>query len=212
MSLRIPPLLLGVILVIYWGRVLQMAARSRKRAGRSANLIPRETLGRVLRLFWAPVIIIWVGQPWVTALSQNAPAFLVPFYSNAWIAWAAVIVCAIGLAATWVCWKKMGRQWRMGIDPTERSQLISAGPYAYVRHPIYAISQAMMVATVCALPSPLLIAAGAVHLILIQWEARREESYLLNMDRASYEAYCLRVGRFIPRLAGNPVADQNELP
>jgi protein-S-isoprenylcysteine O-methyltransferase Ste14 len=106
----------------------------------------------------------------------------------------------------------MGRQWRMGIDPTERSKLISAGPYAYVRHPIYAISQAMMVATVCALPSPLLIAAGAVHLILIQWEARREESYLLNMDRASYEAYCLRVGRFIPRLAGNPVADQNELP
>ncbi|HEX5242216.1 MAG TPA: isoprenylcysteine carboxylmethyltransferase family protein [Tepidisphaeraceae bacterium] len=212
MSLRIPALLLGVILVIYWGRVLQMAARSRKRSGRSANLIPRETLGRVLRLFWAPAIIIWVGQPWVTALSQKAPAFLVPFYSNSCIAWAAVAVCTAGLATTWICWKKMGRQWRMGIDPTDKSQLISTGPYAYVRHPIYAISQAMMVVAVCALPSPLMIVAGAVHLILIQWEARREENYLLNVNRAAYEAYCLRVGRFIPRLAGKPVAEENELP
>jgi len=58
----------------------------------------------------------------------------------------------------------------------------------------------------------LMIAAGAVHMILIQWEARREENYLLNVDRAAYEAYCLRVGRFIPRLAGKPVAQQNELP
>lgn len=212
MSLRIPALLLGVILVIYWGRVLQMAARSRKRAGRSANLIPREKLGRALRLFWAPAIIIWVGQPWVTALIRTPSQLLVPLYCNAWIAWAAVAVCAVGLAATWICWKKMGRQWRMGIDPTERSQLISTGPYAYVRHPIYAISQAIMIASICAIPSPLMIAAGAVHLILIQWEALREEKYLLNVDRAAYEAYCLRVGRFIPRLTGKPVAEENELP
>ncbi len=212
MSLRIPALLLGVILVIYWGRVLQMAARSRKRSGRSANLIPRETLGRALRLFWTPAIIIWVGQPWVIALMRKPPALLAPLYTNAWIAWAAVNVCAIGLAATWVCWKKMGRQWRMGIDPSEKSQLISTGPYAYVRHPIYAISQAIMIASICAIPTPLIIAAGVVHLILIQWEALREEKYLLNVDRAAYEVYCLRVGRFIPRLAGKPVAEQNELP
>src|SRR6185312_10642698 len=193
------------------GRVLQMAARSRNRAGRSANLIPREKLGRVLRLFWAPAIIIWVGQPWITALSQKAPSLLVPLYSNAWIAWVSVAVCTAGLATTWVCWKKMGRQWRMGIDPSEKSKLVSTGPYAYVRHPIYAISQVIMIASICAIPSALMIAAGAVHMILIQWEARREENYLLNVDRAAYEAYCLRVGRFIPRLAGKLVAEQNEL-
>lgn len=212
MSLRIPALLLGVILVIYWGRVLQMAARSRKRSGRSANLIPGETLGRALRLFWAPAILIWVGQPWVIALMRKPPALLSPLYFNPWIAWIAVALCTVGLAATWICWKKMGRQWRMGIDPGEKAQLILTGPYAYVRHPIYAISQAIMVASVVALPSPLMIAAGAVHLTLIQWEARREENYLLNVDRAAYEAYCLRVGRFVPKRIRKPVAQSNELP
>lgn len=212
MSLRIPALLLGVILVIYWGRVLQMAARIRKRAGRSANLVPRETLGRALRILWAPAIVIWVGQPWVIALMRKPPPLLAPLYSSAWIAWMAVAVCTGGLAATWICWKKMGRQWRMGIDPTEKARLVLTGPYAYVRHPIYAISQVMMMASVFALPSPLLIAAGAVHLFLIQWEARREENYLLNVDRAAYEAYCRHVGRFIPRLTEKPVAQQNELP
>ena len=65
-----------------------------------------------------------------------------------------VVITAAALAATLVCWKRMGRDWRMGIDPAERTRLIVTGPYAYVRHPIYALSQLMMLGTVIAVPAP----------------------------------------------------------
>jgi protein-S-isoprenylcysteine O-methyltransferase Ste14 len=88
----------------------------------------------------------------------------------------------------------------MGIDPTEQNALVLAGPYAYVRHPIYALSQIMMIATVIAIPTPLFITAGLIHLLLLQWEARREEQHLTHIHGDHYVAYCTAVGRFIPKL------------
>ena len=93
----------------------------------------------------------------------------------------------------------MGKNWRMGIDPNEQNPLIVTGPYAYVRHPIYALSQAMLVLTVLAIPSPLMIAAGVMHVLLLQWEARREEGHLRGVHGTKYDEYCEGVGRFVPR-------------
>ena len=87
----------------------------------------------------------------------------------------------------------------MGIDPGERTPLIATGPFAYVRHPIYALSAVMMAATAAAVPSPLMLAAAAVHLALLLWESRREEKHLLRVHGNAYEAYRARVGRFVPR-------------
>jgi protein-S-isoprenylcysteine O-methyltransferase Ste14 len=87
----------------------------------------------------------------------------------------------------------------MGIDPSERTTLVFTGPYAWVRHPIYALSLMMMLATMLALPSPLMLTAGVTHLALLVWEARREEHYLAALHGATYRQYCSRVGRFVPR-------------
>jgi protein-S-isoprenylcysteine O-methyltransferase Ste14 len=94
----------------------------------------------------------------------------------------------------------MGKNWRMGIDPAEKNPLLVAGPFACVRHPIYALSQAMMLATLVAIPSPLMLAAGTCHLSLIQWEARREESHLKQVHGQPYADYCARVRRFVPSI------------
>ena len=92
----------------------------------------------------------------------------------------------------------MGKNWRMGINPAEKNELVLTGPWSLVRHPIYALSQAMMLCTMIALPAPPLLIAGCVHLLLLQWEAHREESHLRRMHGPAYDDYCRRVGRFIP--------------
>jgi protein-S-isoprenylcysteine O-methyltransferase Ste14 len=51
----------------------------------------------------------------------------------------------------------MGKSWRMGINPNEKTQLIVSGPYAYIRHPIYAIQSLMLLASMILLPSPLML-------------------------------------------------------
>jgi protein-S-isoprenylcysteine O-methyltransferase Ste14 len=198
---RLPASLLGIVLLAYWGRVLRLAWKARRATGRAANLVPPEPLGRILRLIWAPAITAWIAQPLIVAFVSRPPALVRPLYFNPWIAWIALFVASVALAVTWMCWKQMGRAWRMGIDPGERTALIVAGPFARVRHPIYALSHILMLASVAALPSPLLIAAAVVHIALLQWEARREERHQLALHGEQYEQYCARVGRFIPRRA-----------
>jgi protein-S-isoprenylcysteine O-methyltransferase Ste14 len=198
MSYRIATFALGLVIGGYWLRVLRMARKARRRTGRAANLIPREPVGRLLRLLWTPVVLLWVGQPFVSALVHSPPAPLRPIWANAWIAWACVLVAGAAFWLTRVCWRTMGRNWRMGIDPSERTSLVVEGPFQYVRHPIYALSQVMMLAAVAAVPSPLMLAAGALHLLLLQWEARREEAHMHRTHGDAYLSYCSRVGRFLP--------------
>jgi protein-S-isoprenylcysteine O-methyltransferase Ste14 len=111
----------------------------------------------------------------------------------------AVIIALLAFIATRICWKRMGKSWRMGIKPDERTMLIVSGPYAYVRHPIYALSSVLMLATVAAIPTPLFIATAMLHLLLLQWEAHREERHLSTIHGQQYDLYCKSVGRFLPR-------------
>lgn len=196
-----PALIIALILSIYWVRVRRLARKIRKSTGHGANFRPRERVGQLLRWIWVPVVTIWVSHPYVTALmgTRPAPWLLTPLVHSDIVSWLAVVAAASALAGSMVCWKRMGKSWRMGIDPDEKTQLIVSGPYAYVRHPIYALSSLLMLATLAAVPSPLMLMAGFLHLLLLQWEARREEKYLLVHHGQSYAEYCRRVGRFVPR-------------
>ena len=198
MTRLVPLLLLGMILAAYWGRVMQMAYKARVK-GRASNLVPPERIGKILRLIWAPLIVIWVSQPFVAAISRKPPWPWRPLHYDPRIAWLALLLVLVCFAATWICWKRMGSRWRMGIDPAEKTVLIATGPFAYVRHPIYALSQVMMLATVAAIPSPLMIASATMHLILLQWESRREEAHLLRVQPEQYARYQSQVGRFLPK-------------
>jgi len=93
----------------------------------------------------------------------------------------------------------MGRSWRMGINPDDKTQLVITGPYAYLRHPIYALSSLLMLCTMVIVPSPAMIVVGCTHLLLLQWEARREEKYLTALHGNTYANYARRTGRFVPR-------------
>ncbi|HZK82851.1 MAG TPA: isoprenylcysteine carboxylmethyltransferase family protein [Humisphaera sp.] len=197
---RFPPFLLGVILAAYWGRVLRMAYKARRRTGRAANLLPGEKVGRINRVIWLPVVIVWIVQPFLTASSESLHGLFHPLYYNLWVAWPAVVISIGCLLFSRICWKTMGRHWRMGIDPAEQNALIASGPFRYVRHPIYALSMLMMLASMAMLPSPIMLAAGIVHIGLLNWESRREECHLLKIHGQAYKQYRSETGGFFPRL------------
>jgi len=176
-----------------------MAYKARKNTGRGANFVPPEPLGRVIRAVWYPVVALWVAQPFMAAFRRSPPAAIRPVYQSAIVGWVAAAVAVAALAATFVCWKRMGKSWRMGIDPGETTQLVFTGPWGYVRHPIYALSSLLMIATLAAVPTPLMLATAVLHLLLLQWEARREEAHLVTRHGDAYLEYRRRVGRFLPK-------------
>ncbi|MDB5296928.1 MAG: hypothetical protein JWO31_2911 [Phycisphaerales bacterium] len=200
----VPLLVIGGTVALYWYRVLRMARKQRRRTGRAANLVPPEPLGRALRVLWAPAVTCWMAQPVASAFGGGPgwarwPAALRPVVDVGWARWACAAAVVAGYLATRACWARMGASWRMGIDPGERTPLVVGGPFAYVRHPIYALSAGMMAAAAAAVPSPLMLAAAVVHIGLLWWESSREERHLLAAHGPAYADYRRRVGRLVPR-------------
>jgi protein-S-isoprenylcysteine O-methyltransferase Ste14 len=202
-DLYLPSLVTGVAILLYWLEVLRKVARARRRQGAAANFIPPELLGRLTRLVWVPVILIWLGVPLAVAFRVGAHHRLLrPLWQDAPVGWMAAAVVVACWLSTRFCWKQMGKSWRMGINRAEKTALVHTGPFARVRHPIYALSQVMMAASAVAAPAPLLLVAGFAHILLLQWEARREEAHLLAAHGESYARYAATVPRFIPSWNG----------
>lgn len=195
----VPALVVGIVAAVYWSRVLRLVIKIRRKHGRSANLLPREKLGLALRAVWVPAVCGWVAVPLAMALCHHKPQSLEPLYNSLPLKTAAALLAIACLVLTWICWRRMGKSWRMGINPAEKTQLVVTGPYAYLRHPIYALSTLLMLSTMAAAPSPLMLLCGIIHLLFLQWEARREERYLVSVHGNVYAAYMAAVGRFCPR-------------
>jgi protein-S-isoprenylcysteine O-methyltransferase Ste14 len=197
----LPDLLAGFIITAYWARAMRLAYKIKKQTGNAANFTPPEKLGRKIRFLWRPLVVLWITHFFINAFTapQNLHFLLRPIYQNQVLAWFSLSILAAGLCATLFCWKRMGKSWRMGINPDEKTQLIVSGPYAYVRHPIYAIQSLMLLASMVLLPSPLMIAAALHMMTFLQWESRREEKYLSLHHGQGYLDYCRQTGGFIPR-------------
>ncbi len=196
---NLPALLLGLIILAYWARVVRLTLKTRRRTGRAGNFIPTEKVGRWLRLIWNPVVVAWIALPLIVAFRGSAlPQGLRPWPIPQPVTWIALVIAAAAFAATLVCWKRMGKSWRMGIDPGEKTQLVLSGPYAYVRHPIYGLSSLLMLCSVVIVPSIAMVIVGLLHLLLLQWEARREERYLIKVHGQVYADYAAHTGRFFP--------------
>jgi len=82
---------------------------------------------------------------------------------------------------------------------TERHELITSGPYAVVRHPIYTAMLGLLIATGLTFGTPTSTVAGAVLYVIGTWLRTRAEERLLEAafgDR--YAAYRRRVPALIP--------------
>src|SRR4051795_11064791 len=99
-----PALIVGLILLTYWIRVLQMVRKARKTAGHDANFIPREPLGRALRILWIPTVALWVFVPLVSAFIVFNIWFFRPLFYNNIVRWIAAAVAVIAFVITWICW------------------------------------------------------------------------------------------------------------
>lgn len=108
---------------------------------------------------------------------------------------------AFGLAATLVAQVAMGRSWRIGVDAAERTDLVTTGPFAVVRNPIFTAMAAVSFGLTLLVPSAISLAGLLALVAALELQVRVvEEPYLLRVHGAAYGAYASRVGRFIPGL------------
>jgi protein-S-isoprenylcysteine O-methyltransferase Ste14 len=123
---------------------------------------------------------------------------------------AGVVLGVVGILAALGSQLAMGSSWRIGVDPDEHTDLVTGGPFALVRNPIFTAMITTGVGMVLMVPNPLSLAATALLIVSIELQVRGvEEPHLLNLHGAAYRDYAARVGRFLPglgRLRAAPLA------
>lgn len=150
---------------------------------------------------WAYRVAIFAGAiliaPWMAPALGEKPIWEVSDTG----AYALAGVMLLGLLLTWIARIHLGRLWSSAITRKEQHQVVDTGPYAFVRHPIYAgiiialIATALTEATLVALLGATLIALG------LWLKARAEERFLmLELGSDAYGSYCRRVPMLIPFL------------
>jgi protein-S-isoprenylcysteine O-methyltransferase Ste14 len=105
-------------------------------------------------------------------------------------------LCVAGLA--FAVWARvaLGRSWGMPMTLHEKPELVTRGPYAYVRHPIYTGVSTMAIGTTLVYP---LAGIWAVALTAyFVFSARREERDMEQRFPDTYPAYRQRSKMLVP--------------
>jgi protein-S-isoprenylcysteine O-methyltransferase Ste14 len=125
-----------------------------------------------------------------------------------------LVVALAGFAATLAAQTGMGASWRIGVDPGERTDLVTTGVFAHVRNPIFTAMVIAQLGVVLMVPTWVSALALVALVAGVQLQVRAvEEPYLRAVHGAAYDAYAARTGRFVPALgqltAPTPVGDQD---
>jgi protein-S-isoprenylcysteine O-methyltransferase Ste14 len=80
-------------------------------------------------------------------------------------------------------------------------ELVTAGPYAYVRHPLYTGLIVALAGTALVSGEYGALLGWVLLTSVFRMKARREERLLEGEFGSGYAAYCRRTGRLLPRFA-----------
>jgi protein-S-isoprenylcysteine O-methyltransferase Ste14 len=109
--------------------------------------------------------------------------------------------CSLGIAGTFLAQMAMGASWRIGVDESERTDLVTGGVFALCRNPIYTFMVIAWVGFALLVPTWLSLATIAVAIVGLEVQVRLvEEPHLLRTHGEPYRAWASRVGRFVPGL------------
>ena len=129
---------------------------------------------------------------------------------GAWSATAGSALLVAGAVGTVWSQGVMGNSWRIGVDTAATTALVTTGPFAHVRNPIFAAMVLSTVGLVLLVPNVVAVAALGTLVVALQVQVRRvEEPYLRRTHGPAYERYAASAGRFLPRIGTIPLPDDD---
>jgi Phospholipid methyltransferase len=113
---------------------------------------------------------------------------------------AGIVLYGVGLAVTVYSQLAMGSSWRFGV-PEQPTELITGGPFALVRNPIYTAVITTTAGLALLTPNVISIIGFAGLVLGFEVHVRAsEEPQLRSAHGSEYADYAARVGRFVPRI------------
>ena len=170
----------------------------RRRTGDSGFRWQRhDRVARVSGALFAAALVI--GTAGVTLLAFSVTELWAPLTgTGAFVA--GLTLFSAGCVVTLAAQSAMGASWRIGVDPSERTGLVTDGLFGWARNPIF--TGMVIAAAGLALLAPTLLTAASVVMLVVavRVQVRRVEEPYLREAMSGWPSYAQRVGRFVPRL------------
>ncbi len=115
--------------------------------------------------------------------------------------WLGALLAFLGILGALLAQLSMGDSWRVGVDDTEKTELVTGGLFQWVRNPIFSFISLTVIGLFLLIPSALSLLACFLTLACIELQVRVvEEPYLTETHGDAYLRYGAAVGRFFPRV------------
>lgn len=180
--------------------VLQIAMSARYlRAARAGSTIFRHreegivlsiTIGVFYLAYVASVLIYFINPQWMTwsALELSAGA-----------RWCGVVPLLAGAYLMIAGLDHLGTNLTISISTNQQHELITTGPYRWVRHPLYTAGMLQSVGVCMLMANWFAAIAAFLFWTTIVIRTPMEERKLIEQFGDQYQQYAARVGRFVPR-------------
>ena len=196
-SFRIAFLILLVILItmrVYFmvrvrrsgGQIMPDGQAVAREGGRGVLVI------RVIGFFALMIFLVmyFLGANWIDAFSFPLPGWL------RWTGFALGVVAVIFWTWTQVT---LDTQWFAQLQLTKAHHLVATGPYARIRHPLYAGIFGWCVALSLLTANWIFVAVCVLSILGLLWRVPKEEQMMIEAFGGEYKAYMQRTGRFFPK-------------
>lgn len=121
------------------------------------------------------------------------------FLDAIWIGWLGLALVLGGWTLCLLAQAGMGESWRIGVEPGERTDLVTGGLFAWSRNPFFGAVFIFSLGLFLMVPNPVAVAAGLCLFLGFEIQVRTvEEPNLREVFGEEYERYGQEVGRFFP--------------
>jgi protein-S-isoprenylcysteine O-methyltransferase Ste14 len=186
--------ILWVIGIVAWYVVrYPFERRARRVRVMSSRRSPTDTVGLAAALLGLAIV---PGLYVATGIPRFADYPALP-----WMVGLGALIFAMALWTFRRTHKALGRNWSISLEIREKHQLISNGPYALVRHPMYTSFLLMGIGQMFLLSNWVVGLAGILGFALLFFlRVGKEERLMLEFFGPEYRAYMDRTKRIIPYL------------
>lgn len=162
------------------------------------NKRPRERESAAFGIAYS--LPIWVGALFLFAPFDTKiyPLDIEIIPHTALLGWIAAAIVVLGVLLAFWARFTLGRNWSGTVQVKEGHELVTKGPYAYVRHPIYSALLLMVLGTAIAVANIGAILAIPLMKIGFVIKLLAEEKLMRREFPDQYPAYAARVKRLIP--------------
>lgn len=190
--LAVAVILAGLSISIYYRRQANQQGDEISLAEEGSLIL---NLRRIFGLaLWLSTFIYLINPGWMAWASLPLPS---------WLRWTGATLLVASLPLVYWVFSSLGKNVTPTVVTRQEHQLVTHGPYRWVRHPLYSVGFMMFFGLSLMAANWFMFLVAILGAIVLIERTSKEEHLLEEKFGDEYRVYMAHTGRFLPRLGSS---------